>query len=444
MIKVVILVGWLAASSFIPAMSSARTESRVDSLARDYVRLVLSVGEYVPDYVDAYFGPPEFREEASKEAAGREFPYQKLVQEAERLLAYAEELLAHAETDSRGRRLDFLRGQLNSLLAVLDWRNGVRLTFDQEAQAIYGIVAPQHDSAYYEDLLMRLDSLVPGRGDLFERFENLQKQFVVPRQSINTLIKLCVAECRERTCRFIDLPEGENCRIELVGGKSWGGYNWYLGSLQSLIQVDTSGPVYAGSLIGIAAHEGYPGHHCANVMREKILVQDSGWVEFSVIPLYCPSSVLDEGMASYASALVFPLEERVAFYKRILPQFMNLDTAMIDTYCRVLHARKELSECHVDAARAYLDGTWDSLRAARWVRHFDLGTDESAAKSLAFSRDYRSYRVTYVVGEQLVGDFILRHGGAPEKPDRQWELFQGLLEFPFLSANLKQGNATVP
>src|SRR5436189_3264532 len=32
----------------------------------------------------------------------------------------------------------------------------------------------------------------------------------------------------------------------------------------------------------LAAHEGYPGHHVYNVLLEKNLLQDRGWIEFSV------------------------------------------------------------------------------------------------------------------------------------------------------------------
>ena len=33
----------------------------MDTIAEQYVRLTLAVGEHDPDYVDAYYGPPEWR-----------------------------------------------------------------------------------------------------------------------------------------------------------------------------------------------------------------------------------------------------------------------------------------------------------------------------------------------------------------------------------------------
>jgi hypothetical protein len=50
----------------------------LDQLARQYVRLVLSVGHHDPDYVDAFYGPAELKDgtaaksllEIQREAAG--------------------------------------------------------------------------------------------------------------------------------------------------------------------------------------------------------------------------------------------------------------------------------------------------------------------------------------------------------------------------------------
>ena len=41
----------------------------MDDLAEHYVKLVLAVGVHDADYVDAYYGPPEWREAATARAA---------------------------------------------------------------------------------------------------------------------------------------------------------------------------------------------------------------------------------------------------------------------------------------------------------------------------------------------------------------------------------------
>ncbi len=44
------------------------TSLSLDPIAEQYVRLALALGEHDSDYVDAYFGPPEWRELAQQPA----------------------------------------------------------------------------------------------------------------------------------------------------------------------------------------------------------------------------------------------------------------------------------------------------------------------------------------------------------------------------------------
>jgi len=50
----------------------------MNSLAEQYVRLVLAVGQHDADYVDAYYGPPEWR----KEAEARKLPLTEIASRA--------------------------------------------------------------------------------------------------------------------------------------------------------------------------------------------------------------------------------------------------------------------------------------------------------------------------------------------------------------------------
>ena len=409
----------------------------IDSLAEEYVKLVLRVGRFVPDYVDAYFGPDELKGDAAKEEVEKGFPYQRLCLDAERLLSAMHGAEGMIASDSGKQRLAYMIGQLNALRAMLDIQHGHKLPFDQEVAVVYGVRAPKRDSAYYEGLLAGLDSLLPGEGDLTRRFIEFRERFFVPRLLIDTVLKSCFSECRERTRLFVDMPQGEFVRVELVGGQSWGGYNWYMGDLQSLVQFDTTSLPNLESLLDLAAHEGYPGHHLSNIVREEHLVRDSGWVEFSVFPLFCPQSVLDEGIACVAPDLVLPLEERIAFYKTTIFPLLSLDTALAAPYCKVTEASKRLDEVDLDVARNYLDGTFDSTRAINWLCRYTLTTRDGALRSLRFTEDYRSYRVTYTVGVDLVRRYLSRHGGTPDNPGKQWGLFYQLIASPMLPSDLE-------
>ena len=86
-------------------------------------------------------------------------------------------------------------------------------------------------------------------------------------------MRAAIAECRRRTVAHIALPANERFTLEFVTGKSWGGYNWYKGDSNSLIQVNTDLPVRIGRAVDLGCHEGYPGHHVYNMLLEQKLAQ---------------------------------------------------------------------------------------------------------------------------------------------------------------------------
>ena len=52
--------------SFIISTTVVRADS-MNGIAEHYVHLVLALGQHDPDYVDAFYGPPEWKTEAEKE-----------------------------------------------------------------------------------------------------------------------------------------------------------------------------------------------------------------------------------------------------------------------------------------------------------------------------------------------------------------------------------------
>ena len=62
----------------------------MDTIAEQYVRLVLALGQHDADYVDAYYGPPGWK----KEAAGSRMALDDIGSRAKTLLADLESLHA--------------------------------------------------------------------------------------------------------------------------------------------------------------------------------------------------------------------------------------------------------------------------------------------------------------------------------------------------------------
>lgn len=404
----------------------------MDRVAESYVKLVLGVGQHDPDYVDAFYGPPEWKVHA--EAAKR--PLADLRSEAERLLADLQGMPASGGELERLRH-QYLTRQLQSMVARLDMLSGKKLSFDEESQALYDAVAPTYGADHFQGILDQLERLVPGEGPLPERVERYREGFVIPREKLDAVFQAAIAECRRRTAEHFELPPGESFEVEYVTGKSWSAYNWYKGGFHSLIQVNTDLPVYVDRAIDLACHEGYPGHHVYNVLLEKHLVRDRGWPEFSVYPLFSPQSLIAEGTANFGIDVAFPGEERVRFEREKLFPLAGIDASMADRYSEILRLVQQLAYAGNEAARGYLNGTMTREQAVDWLVRYNLFAPARAAQRVQFFDQYRSYVINYNLGQDLVRQYIERRGGTEDNPAKRWEEFEKLLASPRLPSGLR-------
>src|SRR5688500_4879831 len=64
---------------------SAKAATTMDRIAEDFVKLVLAVGQHDADYVDAYYGPPEWK----KASDAARVPLESLAAKAAELLSAA-------------------------------------------------------------------------------------------------------------------------------------------------------------------------------------------------------------------------------------------------------------------------------------------------------------------------------------------------------------------
>jgi hypothetical protein len=409
----------------------------IDGVAESYVKLSLELGLYDPDYVDAYSGPPEWKPAPLDSGSVIEFPRERLVQRADELLSRLETIDATQLEDIERRRLRFLRVHIASARARIELVGGMKMSFDEESRALYDVVAPECSIDTLEAALRELEHLVPGAGDLAGRIEAYRSQFVVPEERIDTVFTTAIAEARKRTIEHIPLPEGESFDVEYVTEASWGAYNWYKGDLHSLIQVNTGLPFRISSPLGLACHEGYPGHHVQNVLVEKNMLIDREWIEYSVQPLFCPQAVLNEGGANYGIEIAFTEEERIAFMRDVLFPLAGLDPSKAEEYYRFEQLTRRLRGTTVEAIRSYLDGKMTREEASRWLQRYSLMSAERAERYIRFGEQYRSYVVTYSVGLDMVRNYIERESASSDDPERRWELLRDIYAVPHVPSDIE-------
>lgn len=409
----------------VVALGCGRNIMTLDSVAERFVKLALKVGAYKADYVDAYFGPADWKPSPADSTAV--FPYEECRTEAAALLAGLDAVTTAKADTLQHIRIKSLRRQLQSLAAMVEILYGQKMSFDEESQALYGVTAPVHDTAYYDSTLKALDAMLPGEGAITDRYETFRNQFIIPTDKIDTLVKLTVAACRRTSADHFGLPPGEAFVVEYVGRQPWGAYNWYQGKYHSLMQIDTSKPLYVTGLPDLIAHEGYPGHHLSNVFREKELRLKHKWVECSILLLFGPVSLVDEGTANYAGDLVMPRAAKIEFIKTVLCPLAGLPSTDVERYFDIGEMKRRLDYAWLDAARRRVDGAATGDETIAWLRQYCLRTQAQATSSIAFFERYRSYAVNYALGEDLTKAYVERPNDDGDTVSLHWNRYRHLL-----------------
>ncbi len=409
----------------------------MQEIAEKYVKLVLQVGQYDSDVVDAYHGPEEWKPAKLNEEAKLNFPNDFLADETEGLIKDLNSIDDVNLSNLEKMRKNFLIKQLIAVKAKIEMIGGKKFKFDEESKFLYDVVAPHHDQTYFTDILAELDKLLPGKGDIAKRFEKYRAQFIIPTDLLDTVFTTAIIEGRKRTLKYIDLPSNENFVVEYVKDKPWGGYNWYKGDNFSVIQVNTDLPIYIDRAIDLACHEGYPGHHVFNALLETNLLKGKNWIEYFVYPLFSPMSLIAEGTANYGIKVAFPGEERMEYEKEILFPLAGINPDKVDKYYEILHLVERLNFARNEASRKYYDGEFSREELKKWLIKYNLSTEQKAEKSVDFINKYGSYIINYNYGQELCKNYIERLGGTEDDPSKRWKIFTELISNPYTPSDLK-------
>lgn len=419
-------------SGAVQGRPTSGVRERLDAVAEGYVRLALSLGQHDSAYVDAYYGPRSWQQDAVQ----RQSPLPAILDDAEVLLTSLAPFRAVEEGEVRSRAA-FLSVLVSSLRARAAMVSGATCTFDEEAKALYDVTPPHFSESHFDSIHGELDRLLPGPDSLAARVDRYRAEFELPRERLADVFNAAIAECRRRTLMHVDLPASEAFALEFVRDRPWSGYNWYEGGFRSRIQVNTDLPVHLDRVVDLAAHEGYPGHHVFNALIEARLVGARGWVELTVFPLFSPLALVAEGTANFGIEVAFPGDERQGFEREVLLPLAGLADADVERYHTVLALLGRLTYAANEVARGYLDGALDRESAVEQLVRRALMARERAEQRTRFFDAYRSYVVNYNLGLDLVRGYIERRGGVPSAPARRWREYVELLLTPVPPSTLQ-------
>jgi hypothetical protein len=389
-------------------MKGAGMTTEVDTIIERYVKLGLALDEHLPGYIDAYYGPSAWRDEA-RTANKRDLAV---------MAREVDELAAAIAGDSSmdAQRHDFLARQVRAMAACIDLlrrQPGEALPpLAEEAAALYDIAPEWTDESVFAEAHAALEELLPGNGTLAERMTLKKKEIEVSVEQAAALLQPILAELRRRTQARYPLPEGESFEIQFVSGQPWGAYNWYLGHLRSRIDICTDVPLLVTGLCDLLAHEGYPGHHTELSNKEVRLTRKQGWLEHAMVTLNGPSCVIAEGIAVKALEAVMTDEELAAWHAaEIFPRvgLVHLDA---QRELAIARAMQQLRGVSCNAAFLYHDRQEGREATAAYVERWGLSTPLEAKRTVDFitTPPGRSYIFTYSYGSDLLDELFAKRG----------------------------------
>ena len=411
---------------------TSNLNDNLDDIAIQYVQIALEIGQYDSDFIDAYYGPEEWRPEVRENGS---LPYEELKWQTNTLIQNLNNIEGSNFSPLEHYRYQFLNKQLHAVKTKLDILSGKQYPFDVESLRLYDVVAPHIEMSYYDNMLEELEALVPGEGALSERYSVYSQAFIIPPTKLDTVFRAAIAEARSRVSQEITLPESESFELEYVTNKPWSGYNWYKGNAHSLIQINTDLPIFIERAIDLACHEGYPGHHVFNTLLEQHLVVEQNWPEFQVYPLFSPQSFIAEGSANYGIEVAFSEDERILFEKQVLFPLAGIDPSEAEVYYSIQKLRAELKSAEIQIARSYLNKEIGSEIAISHLSKYLQFDAERATQRLSFYDRYRSYIINYSYGNQIIKEFVEDELNRSSTQDK-WSVFKEILSTPRTASTL--------
>jgi hypothetical protein len=396
------------------------------TIPSDYIRLAFMIDRFVPDYVDAYFGPPELEAQAK---SGEPLPLSVLDD-------MAASLLKSVPVDaslSRNRR-DFLEGQISAMRTTIRILDGRPPAFVEEVETLYGVRPGWVEEDAFEEAQRMLDDVIPGTAPLNLRVEEFRTRSRVPAAMGLSIFRHLLDELRDSTLRIIELQSDDVVELEVVKDKPWMANNKYLGGGISRIQLNEDFPMEIWNLLVTASHEAYPGHHTEYMTKEAKLFRGEGFLEYSIFPANNPSCLVSEGIAKNALTAIASNPKIYAL--------------LGDSYARagLRKGEAEVAASYIQASRIlervsdnqllmlHRDHASEEDVMAYGMR-YAMTSREEENRYMRFFKDplSRSYTYNYTLGSELVASYL-------DRAEDKSRAFVRLLTEPLTPAQIRAAN----
>jgi len=355
------------------------------SHAERYLVLGLRLGKHVDGLVDAYYGPPELKEQVDTEET---LPAEQLASDA---AALRDELPE-----------GWLRDQVHGCATYARVLAGEAISYSDEVEGCSGVRPTKTPVSVYEEAHAELDELYPGTGSLLERRNAWRDLHLVPGDLAVSALQDLLPLMRARTeAVLVDLPAGEAVDLEPVTDEPWWAFNYYRGNLHSRVVLNVDVPTTGLDLVHLVAHEVFPGHHTEHAVKEQLLIRDEGKIEEGIQLVPTPQAVIGEGIAETGGELILDDAAKEEAYTILRGHGITLvDPELSDRISTVI---ERLRTVGLDAALMIHEEGASEDEAQAYIERWNLVTAEQAKHSVRFVTDptWRAYVITYSAGRDL-------------------------------------------
>lgn len=423
-ITVLTLVG----CSMQPKMITLPRQMTIEQIADAYVHVALSMDVRDPGYVDGYYGPPEWRDQAKAENKSL-LAIQNVVAKLNMDLPRAPS--EHPLDDQTLEiRRNYLRNQIGSLWARTRMLDGWKPSFEEEAEAIYDVQLPDMPFTEVEAPAQRVISMLSsGSGEPWKRYNDYINSFTIPADKLDAVMRFAITSARDKTIEHIQLPPGEQIDLAYVTGQPWDARAVYQGNLHTRIEINTDQPLSIARALELAVHDGYPGAHVYNTMVDQHLVKDNGWVEYEVHARYSPQAFVTNGVADFAMDLGFTPDERLDVVQQMF-KLAGLDPIEARDYVRVVDAGRRMGPAVVEAGRRYRDGKMDRDQTIAWLQQYALYTPAHAEQQVDAFDQHGALAINAALGGRVINHWMQHESGSTWVGPAQWKSFERFLVAP--------------
>jgi len=383
--------------------------AEINELIKRYIFLVLSLAEHDADYLDTYYGPDFILEEAKKRG---KVELETLVTETQDLASEIKD-----SDDFKAGRKEYLLAQLRALETTMRMQLGELMSVTEKVENIFGYKPERVDESEFEEAYRLLDACLPGKGSIAERSRTYDDTMRIPVEKLKSLCNFVLAELRERTRQRFGLPDGEQVDLQLVTNRPFTAGCYYKGDGRSLLELNTEAPFFfLHYLIGLIAHELYPGHHTEYCLKETHLIREQGRQELWIVPSIAPRIFMAEMIATHAREMIITDDEYVGLlHEELLPR-SKLKVPELGVPLGVIKANRMLAPVSMNAIFMYWDDGIKEEEIKKYYMRYGHYTEEQATQAVQWDKHpvFHVYTFSYYPSYRLLED-VLSHSPDPHK-----------------------------